>query len=230
MEIEKITELIEVLVSLVNAVAWQLVVVFIVIFLGKPLKKIISNVSEFSFKAGEFEAQAKTREIEAAAAIGAAIAKKDSELSTEDETSIEHESFEIAGLVNRVFQPRIIRRLTDRTILWVDDRPENNVYERNALESLGIKVSISTSTESALKMLSRNNYDVIISDMGRPPDQRAGYTLLSEIKKMGIDTPFIIYASGANLPKHKAKAQQRGAYGSTNRATELLEMVVSNIN
>ena len=64
--------------------------------------------------------------------------------------------------------------------------------------------------------------------MGRPEGDRAGYQLLDEIQKMGINTPFIIY-SGSNLPEHKAEARQKGAYGSTSIPTELFELVVSSI-
>ena len=229
MDIKQVTELIEVLVSLISAISWPIVVVFIVVSFGEPIKEILRNVSEFSLKAGVFEAKAKTQEIEAAASLGAAIAKHEGELHPDNKISTENESFKIPGLVNRVFQPRVIRRLTNRRILWVDDRPENNFFERRALEALGIQFTISTSTDDALKKLHQNNYDVIISDMGRPPDKRAGYTLLDEIQTMEINTPFIIYA-GSNLPEHKAEARQRGAYGSTNIATELFELVISSIS
>lgn len=229
MNIKQTTELIEVLVSLISAISWPLVAVFMVIFLGKPIKRILGNVSELSLKAGGFEAQAKTQEIEAAASLGAAVAQKNIEPNPENKISTENESFKIAGLVNRVFQPRVINRLANKKILWVDDIPENNFYERRSLETLGIKTVTATSTEDALKKLQQNNYDVIISDMGRPPDNRAGYTLLDSIQKKKINIPFIIY-SGSNLPEHRAEARQRGAYGSTNTATELFELVVSSID
>lgn len=228
MDIKQITELIEALVSLISAISWPLVAVFIVVFLGNPIKAILGNLSELSLKAGGFETQAKTKEIEAAASLGAAVAQEKSASKPENKIATENESFKIVGLVNRVFQPRVINRLINRKILWVDDRPDNNFYERKSLEALGIQFTISKSTEDALNKLRQNNYDVIISDMGRPEDDRAGYQLLDEIKKMGINTPFIIY-SGSNLPEHKAEARQKGAYGSTNIATELFELVVSSI-
>jgi CheY-like chemotaxis protein len=68
--------------------------------------------------------------------------------------------------------------------LWVDDFPNNNIYERQALEALGVNFVLATSTEEALKKISRQRFDAIISDMGRPPDSRAGYTLLDQ-----SDTP-----------------------------------------
>ncbi len=118
-----------------------------------------------------------------------------------------------------------IRQIEGATGLWVDDRPTNNTYERQALEALDIRFTISTSTEDALEKLRYKTYDVIISDMGRPPDQRAGYTLLEKIKAMHITTPFIIYA-GSRAPEHIAEARSRGAFGTTNVPQELFEMVI----
>src|SRR5262245_61463123 len=36
-------------------------------------------------------------------------------------------------------------------ILWVDDRPDNNVYERKAFEAVGLKFTLARSTEEALR-------------------------------------------------------------------------------
>lgn len=109
-------------------------------------------------------------------------------------------------------------------ILWVDDRPENNVYERKAFEALGLKFSIALSTNQALELLKHNRFAAIISDMGRQEGPREGYVLLESIRKQGDNTPFYIYA-GSNLPEHKEEALRRGAQGSTNNIQELFTLV-----
>jgi CheY-like chemotaxis protein len=114
-------------------------------------------------------------------------------------------------------------------ILWVDDRPENNVYERHAFESQGIEFSIALSTDEALEMLNNNKYAVIISDMGRKEGPKEGYLLLENIRKSGDKTPFFIYA-GSNLPEHKKLDREQGAQGSTNHAQELFAMVMNVVN
>ncbi len=101
-------------------------------------------------------------------------------------------------------------------------------YERRALEALGIQFTISKTTDDALERLQTKTYDVIISDMSRPPDKYAGYILLEKMKSMGITTPFIIYASGKK-PEYVAEAKRRGAFGSTNEPQELFEMVIQAI-
>jgi DNA-binding NtrC family response regulator len=98
------------------------------------------------------------------------------------------------------------------------------VYERGALESLGIDFTLALSTNEALEVLSRRRFDAIISDMGRREGPREGYVLLDGIRKSGAETPFFIYA-GSNAPEHKHEATSRGAQGSTNRATELFDIV-----
>ncbi len=109
-------------------------------------------------------------------------------------------------------------------ILWVDDRPENNVYERRAFEALGLSFSLALSTDEALELLKSNKFAAIISDMGRKEGPREGYRLLEAIRAEGNDTPFFIYA-GSNLPEHKLEAANRGAQGSTNNPEELFRMV-----
>lgn len=72
----------------------------------------------------------------------------------------------IVDVVSNV--PRQLKREKWRNhILWVDDRPENNVYERQAFEAQGINFSLALSTYEALELLKTNKFAAIISDMGR---------------------------------------------------------------
>jgi len=109
-------------------------------------------------------------------------------------------------------------------LLWVDDRPENNVYERQALESMGLEFTLTLSTAEALRVLSTRRFAAIISDMGRKEGPREGYKLLEAVRAKDKTTPFFIYA-GSNAPKHQREAALRGAQGTTNIAQDLVEMV-----
>lgn len=122
----------------------------------------------------------------------------------------------------------ISSKLSQKRILWVDDRPENNVYERKAFEAVGLTFSLALSTSQALELLDENQFSAIISDMGRLEGLTEGYVLLESIEKKGIKTPFFIYA-GSNLPEHKKEAIKRGAQGSTNNAQELFVSVTKAI-
>jgi CheY-like chemotaxis protein len=126
-------------------------------------------------------------------------------------------------------QPKIKHdSVAPKVVLWVDDRPNNNIYERAAMEKYGVQFVLAMSTDEAKNKLRNSRFDAIISDMGRPPDYRAGYTLLKAVRDSGIQTPYFIYA-GSRAPEHVVEALRRGAQGTTNIAAELIEMVIHSL-
>ena len=211
------------IVELLQTLLWPLVLLFVILYFGKPLKGFVSNLGEFTFKAAGVEATVKRQQIEAATHLGAATGWHEAAegMGQPQGGNVP----EIANLITQTVTPENIRQLSDARVLWVDDIPENNVYERRALEAVGIRFVLSTTTEDALGKTLRSSYAAIISDMGRPPDHRAGYTLLDALRQRGDRTPFIIYA-GSRSPEHNAEARKHGALGYTNRPQELFQLVV----
>lgn len=231
MHIEDWIKIVEVIVSLIQVIIWPVVLLIILLYFKTSFKNFISNVGEFSLKAGSsgIVASAKRQQIEAAALLGAASVRKSNEVESDQEPLNEDKVREIASLISdSVTSYSASRRLNEASVLWVDDRPENNILERKSLEALGIRFTISKSTEDALKKLRFHRFNAIISDMGRPPDHKAGYTLLDALRKSDINTSFIIYA-GSNKPEYKEEAKRRGAQGSTNDPQELFQLVISAI-
>lgn len=115
-----------------------------------------------------------------------------------------------------------------KEILWVDDRPENNVYERNTLEKYGLIFSLALSTQQALQCMKHNEYALVISDMVRKEGIREGYSLLEEIRKKDKKIPFIIYA-GSKSKECADEALKRGAQGYTKDPGELIDLVIKNL-
>ncbi len=113
-------------------------------------------------------------------------------------------------------------------VLWVDDLPNNNIYEREALEAMGVTFDLALSTTEALEKLSGKRFAAIISDMGRREGPREGYVLLDTTRQKGDRTPFFIYA-GSNAAEHKRETLQHGGQGCTNRAQELFQMVIRSV-
>jgi CheY-like chemotaxis protein len=109
-------------------------------------------------------------------------------------------------------------------LLWVDDRPDNNINERQAFEALGLRFTLALSTKEALDKISEQRYAAIISDMGRKEGPREGYVLLDTLRKRGIMTPLFFYAA-SNAPEHIQETLEHGGQGCTNRAQELFQMV-----
>ncbi len=198
-----------------GVLVWPAVLIFVLVRFGPALREFIASVGEFSLKGAGFEASAKRKQAEAASALTAAAVSRPEPGATPEATA--REARAAFDVVAEVATPRVIRRAGKATLLWVDDKPNNNVYERQALD---------TSTDEALEKLKRQSFDAIISNMGRPPDPQAGYTLLDTLRASGDRTPFIIYAE-SRAPQHRAEARRRGAVGCTNRPDELFEMVLS---
>lgn len=109
-------------------------------------------------------------------------------------------------------------------VLWVDDRPENNRYERRAFEAVGLRFTLAQSTDEALEKLGQSTYAAIISDMGRREGPREGYVLLDRLREQVNSTPLFFYAS-SNAPQHKQETREHGGQGCTNNPQELFAMV-----
>ncbi len=221
-------KLLEVILSFFQTISWPLIVLIIVLLLRVPLKKLLNDLIEFNIKAGPLETNAKRQQtvLEVSTSLGAAIAYHGKDPDQENRPELnEEKTKEVVKAVERLVTPRTSRQVEGATVLWVDDRPINNTYERQALGRLGIQFTISKSTEEAVGKLATKRYDVIISDMGRPPDQQAGYTLLAKVKEMSVTTPFIIYAGSKRL-EHVAEGRRRGTFGVTNDPQELFELVI----
>ena len=224
MSVDDIVKLFDAITKLLNVLIWPGVLLFILIRFGRDLREFFSSLGELSLKGAGFEASLKRKQAEVVAALSAAAASKPDGDKTRE--SVAKEAMIAADVVAEVVTPRSVRRASRSTVLWVDDNPNNNNYERQALEALGVSFVLAISTDEALNKIARQRFDAIISDMGRPPDSRAGYTLLDKLRSSGDQTPFIIYARSRD-PEHVAESRRHGAIGCTNNANELFEMVLS---
>jgi len=142
--------------------------------------------------------------------------------------SIRHESLRLLKNVDpaKLANATVIEESEAKySILWVDDHPKNNLYEKLAFEAQGIKVDLALTTDKALSMLQNGKYSAIISDIKREEGEQEGYVLLNKIRESKNETPFFIYAD-KNEPEQKAMAKSKGAQGMTNQAQELYQMVM----
>jgi CheY-like chemotaxis protein len=115
-----------------------------------------------------------------------------------------------------------------RKILWVDDMPSNNDYLIRAFQDLGIVVTTSTSTSEAQKELSDNKFNLVISDMSRPDDDRAGLALIKIMRELNVQTPIIIYAAKW-ASEHKGQEKEIGAILITNDPSEIYSTVLKQL-
>jgi CheY-like chemotaxis protein len=223
MNIDDLTKLIDAVTKLLGVLVWPGLLLFVLIRFGPGLKEFFSSLGEFTLKGAGFEASAKRVRVEAAAALVAAAASR-AEAGATPETAA-REAKAVAQTVAAAVTPRVIRRARRAKALWVDDHAQGSVHERQSLEALGIQFILSRSTEDAITTLKDQSFDVIISDMGRPPDPQAGFTLLDKLRNIGNHTPYIIYA-GARGVQQRQEALRRGALGCTDRPDELFELAL----
>lgn len=224
MTVDEKIKLIEAIAKLIGVIAWPALIAFVILRFRPAIKSFFESLGEFSLKGAGIEASAKRKQLEAVASLAAAASADSKEKSTPQEAATNAVSVVTSSLTTKA-----LRKAEKATILWVDDRPDNNINERYSLEALGIDFVLALSTDDALERIRRRHFDAIISDMGRPPDPRAGYTLLDKLRSNGNTTPFIIY-SASDAPEHKLEALSHGATGSTARSSELFRLVVKAIS
>jgi CheY-like chemotaxis protein len=201
----------------VSAIAWPAVTIFVVLFFATQLRNLLKRPDVNVTGPGGFSISAKSQQAATGALVTASAMR-----NQKPEPDIVQNTVEVAAQAVAAIQRR-------PRLLWVDDEPSNNRYEKAALEALDISVDQSTTTEDALDRISRDGpYDVVVSDMGRPGDATAGYTLLDTMRADGYRTPFVVYSSSTD-PKHYDQAVSHGAVGSTALPADLLDMVVQAI-
>jgi CheY-like chemotaxis protein len=220
--VDDLMKVVDALTRLLGVLVWPVLLAYVLVKFAPAFKDFFASLGEFTFKGGGFEATAKRKQEATAALVAASVGRPNTEGTPQTAAM---EAREAATAVEQLDR-RTLRKASSAWALWVDDRPDNNIYERQSLEALGIRFVLAKSTDDALDKIAIQRFDVVISDMGRPPDPRAGYTLLDRLRETGSRVPFVIYA-GSNASEHKAEAQRRGAIGSTNRANELFRYVLA---
>jgi CheY-like chemotaxis protein len=189
---------------------------------GPPTPTIAGQRSLSQLTVEQFE-----RLLTGALALAAAGAKEDRAPATYQAVAVAAKN--VAGSVLTGFQSAgtaasAAKEDWHNKILWVDDRPANNAFERESMQAMGLEFTLALSTDEALDILRSQHFAVIISDMGREDGPQEGDVLLHAVRERGLQTPFFIYA-GSRAPEHQREAIARGAQGSTNRARELIDLV-----
>jgi CheY-like chemotaxis protein len=159
------------------------------------------------------------------------VARRDASDSSslpQHEERARESAFLNASVEIRNEQPDAHAKGEPKRILWVDDNPANNANERRAMAAYNIEFELAQSTAEALSKLGHIHCDGIISDMARPGDPQAGYTLLEALKNSANHPPFFIYA-GSGAREHAAEALRRGATASTNDFSELISSVINSL-
>ena len=124
--------------------------------------------------------------------------------------------------------------LKNKRVLWVDDKPFNNSQHIDIFTSLGVICELANTTEDAKKLLNvSQHFDLIISNMGRPPKEgepdnpEEGIVFLQFLKKEKNATPVIIYTKPETQKSCGDSALSNGAAAVTQGYASLLKKVLN---
>lgn len=201
-----------------NTIIWAGVVVFFLVLFRAPITKFLERLSRLKLKVDKSGVVVSFDTNKAQAELARAVESKSIP------GQMRPDAREIAKTVQEAAPRQQAERFSRSEVLWVDDRPNNTIYERRAFEAIGLRFKLARSTEEALSILKDHSFAAIISDMDRPPDPRAGYTLIDKIRGQGDKTPFIIY-TGPRSPEHQKETAKHGGQGCTNHPEELFKLV-----
>ncbi len=107
-------------------------------------------------------------------------------------------------------------------LLWVDDNPANNYYERMIFKSLSIGVDVARSTDGALALMENYPYQLVVSDMVRAEGFDAGLRLLGQLRAQNQPAPLIFYIGSVD----RSLPTPAGAFGICSRPDDLTHLVL----
>ena len=126
------------------------------------------------------------------------------------------------GLEEAKQQIELTSRIRAARVLWVDDHPENNIYENVMLSALGLAITQVTSSEAAKSLLEQDGFDLLITDLTRGHDERGGIKLLEDLSDRSI--PTIVYT--LMLDTRIEEATHFGARSVTKTPAGLMQAVL----
>lgn len=87
-------------------------------------------------------------------------------------------------------------KLIKRKVLWVDDYPSNNEAIIDLYRQQNVEFDLALNTVQALDYLFKEEYDIVISDIGRGSEPDAGVRMIREINRsFGSPPPILIFSS-----------------------------------
>ena len=109
-------------------------------------------------------------------------------------------------------------------LLWVDDHPETNAWERELFRSLGV-VNVSVeSTRSALACLQTETFDLVLSDIRRDDESIDGAEGAMQIRAARPTVPILFYVQNLTSTRIPEPAS-----GITDEPNELLHLVLDRL-
>ena len=155
------------------------------------------------------------------------------------ETSYRSKLDKIVQLLQDLQKDRVITeqpkekkpKLVKRKVLWVDDYPSNNEAIIDLYRQQGVEFDLALNTTQALDCLSKEEYDLVISDIGRGSEPDAGVRMIREINRhFGSPPPILIFSSIQAVKRFGKSAKKEGALLVTTFAGDLVLKMTEMLN
>ena len=200
------------LIMALSSLAWPTIFGILLYKFHEPIKTLIDSVRgrKFTIKVAGNELtveEASEQQRKIVNDVQSRLAEIEKQLESDQTISLDTESSESQR---------------SKHILWVDDSPKNNSFLVASLRERGHVVDIALTTESGIKKFKEHSYDIVISDMGRPDDEKAGITFAREIKALNSNVPYFIFCGGWAAKNLREEALANGVTGITSSGTTLL--------
>ncbi|PYY56007.1 hypothetical protein DEJ17_12185 [Curtobacterium sp. MCSS17_011] len=118
-----------------------------------------------------------------------------------------------------------LRSVRPGLVLWVDDNPDWVRNERQVLDGVGNRSVLVRSTQEAVDLLdAENRFDLVVTDMRRRDELRAGYDLLKVIRQRTKSLPVVLYSSSDD-PEHRREWMTAGGTESTYEPLGLFDAI-----
>lgn len=200
------------LISALASLAWPIVFAVLLYKLYEPIRVLVNSARARKFTIKVAGNELTMEEVsEQQRAILTDLQEKVAEIEKKAPTAIARTSAES--------QP------SKKRILWVDDQPKNNSYLVAGLSERGAMVDTALSTDEAVAKIKTGNYDIVISDMGRPEGDQAGLALTRQLKELNVQAPVYIFCGGWAAKNLRKNALEAGVSGITSSGTTLLSML-----
>jgi CheY-like chemotaxis protein len=188
------------LIALLPHVFWALVLVGVLLWIGRDtLRELLRRVDKVSVAGVELELR---DDLEAAAAARGQPIGND---------AISKAARRLAASTSLTMGARL---------LWVDDEPAGIVNESRLFEQAGADITRVPTSAEAFAKLDMANYDLVLSDINRGGDDKAGIHFAEALAVRQNAPPLIFYVGTAKRPC------PADAFGITDRPDELIHLVL----
>lgn len=235
--------LLQTLFPFFQALIIPLTVYLVFRYFGPSIKKFIENSGKVSGKISTSGIEFSTEQLEtttgqvSASLTAASISKEAISLEVNSPGASDNSQsspkifssnrvLEIGYVVGQALNPQVTRQLAQTSILWIEDAQEDNSFEKNAIETLGVQLVTCKSIEEALGKVQLNKYDVIISSLDLTSHKQKFYVFLEKVHELHIHSYIIIYATLHNPEDSLEAAFRKGVLGHTNDPLELFQLIV----